>query len=259
MAETAARIHAFWCRIPSRVNFGDALTPWLIRRITGQHPLFLRPEDPRLKYFVVGSIIGYATGSCAVWGAGIMSCADSISPKARLLAVRGPLTRARALAQGVACPEIYGDPALLLPRFYQPAGAKMQDGALVPHFSDMPRLTLDRHQSYGLRLIDIQDPIETVIDRIAASTFVASSSLHGLIASHAYGVPAVWVKFRDLPSGDDSKFRDYYLSIGQEPPEPIRLASDRVDGRALAAKAALPARLPDLDRLWNACPFRRTS
>ena len=78
----------------------------------------------------------------------------------------------------------------------------------------MPRLKGRWRDSAQLQLIDIQDPIETVIDRIASCDCIASSSLHGLIVSHAYGVPAVWIKFRDLPSGDDVKFHDYYLSLG---------------------------------------------
>src|SRR5262249_1403641 len=157
MSESEARIHAFWCRLPSRANFGDALTPWLIRRIAGRHPIFVRPEDPRPKFFVVGSVIAYATRACTVWGAGIMDSSDPISPAARLLAVRGPLTRARAIARGVECPEIYGDPALLLPRFYQPAAGERSRGGLVGHFSDMPRLVSHGRVPEEFQLIDIQD------------------------------------------------------------------------------------------------------
>ena len=116
MSAELNRIHAFWCRTPSRPNFGDALTPWLIRRMTGQHPTFVRPEDRREKYLVVGSIIGFAGRASTVWGSGIMNRDDQVSPDARLLAVRGPLTRARALACGADCADVYGDPATLLPR-----------------------------------------------------------------------------------------------------------------------------------------------
>src|SRR5262245_31354546 len=111
-------VRAFWCRIPSRANFGDAVTPWLIRRITGRVPMFTAPEAPALKYFVTGSIIAHAGRHSTVWGSGIMNWSDAISSEAALVAVRGPLTRERALACGAACPEVYGDPALLLPRFY---------------------------------------------------------------------------------------------------------------------------------------------
>jgi len=249
-------IPAFWCRIPSRANFGDALTPWLIRRIGGADPIFVRATDPRPKLIAVGSTIAYAARGDTVWGAGIIATNDSISPAARLLAVRGPLTRARALACGAECPEIYGDPALLLPRLHQPPAGEREGLGLVAHYSDRPRLGAVWGRTPGVRPIDIQGRIETVIDQIAASRAVASSSLHGLIVSHAYGVPAVWIKFRDLAFGDDSKFRDYYLSMGETPPEPVSVTYERADPDRLAECATLPAGHPDLDLLWRACPFR---
>lgn len=254
-ADAPRRIHAFWCTIPSRPNFGDALTPWLIRRLTGRHPTFVRPEDRRHKYFVTGSIMSYAGAHCSVWGCGIMNRNDYVSPEAELLAVRGPLTRARALECGADCPEVYGDPALLLPRLYSP---RMEGRGLVgvmPHLSDMPRLAGGWRASGELRLIDPQGRVEKVIDQLASCEFVISSSLHGIIASHAYGVPAVWVKFRDLPRGDDSKFHDYFHSIGQEP-SPVLLGYDRIDAGELATRASSPAAGFDLELLWQSCPFR---
>jgi hypothetical protein len=251
------RIHAFWCTIPSRPNFGDGLTPWLIRRLTGQHPFFVRPEDPRHKYLITGSIVSYARENCSVWGCGIMSRDDFISPSARLLGVRGPLTRARAIECGAECPEVYGDPGLLLPRLYTPRPNERRFVCgLIPHFSDGPRLSAIGQLSGAVRLIDIQDPIEKVIDQIASCEFVASSSLHGIIASHAFGIPAVWVKFRDLPSGDDSKFHDYFQSIGQTPPVPVRLEYNHVDPDYLAQWVTPAVVNLDLEPLWQACPFR---
>lgn len=249
-------VHAFWCRIPSLPNFGDALTPWLITRLTGQYPVFVRPEDPRPKYLVVGSTISYAGAGCTVWGAGIIRASDLISPKARLLAVRGPLTRVRAIECGAHCPKVYGDPALLLPRFYRPAVRERRGIGLVAHFSDKPHLAAHWHAIKGLRLIDIQDPIESVIDQIASCEIIASSSLHGIIVSHAYGIPAVWVKFRDSPRTNDSKFHDYFLSIGQNPPSPAVLDYGGRDAGKLTRQVPLaPVRL-DLGALWESCPFR---
>jgi hypothetical protein len=250
---------AFWCRIPSRPNFGDALTPWLIHRITGRHPRFVPPGDSREKFFVSGSIMEYTQACCTVWGSGILARHDPISPAAKLLAVRGPLTRARARQCGADCPEVYGDPALLLPRLYRPAVKEGRGAGLVAHFSDSVRLALLPRDTRRLRLIDVQDPIETVIDGIVSSEFVASSSLHGLIVSHAYGIPAVWVQFRPLPGGDGSKFADYFLSVGLDPPDPVPLAYDHIDPGPLARHAVLPANTVNLQRLWNACPFRGDS
>jgi pyruvyltransferase len=251
------RIAAFWCRIPSRPNFGDALTPWLIRQISGQYPQFRWPSDGRHKFLAVGSIVGMANATSTVWGAGIMNLSDDICPMATLLAVRGPLTRARALACGAACPETYGDPALLLPRFYAARPSDRFRLGLAPHFSDMPRLRSIRSGARDLCLIDMQDPIKQVVDQIASCQIVASSSLHGLIASHAYGIPAVWVQFRPLPSGDDSKFHDYFLAMGQQPPEPVRLDYELSHLDGLEDRATLPPSAFDVEPLWQACPFRR--
>lgn len=256
MLRSPQSIDAFWCRVPSRPNFGDALTPWLIRKICGRSPRYLYPDDPKLKYFVTGSIMGYTDPNCIVWGAGIMNRNDIISSRARILAVRGPLTFRRAEECGAECADIFGDPALLLPRFYRPPVDKKQGVGIIPHFSDLPRLAAVWRPSAELRLIDIQAPVEAVIEQINRCEWIASSSLHGIIASHAYGIKATWLKFRELPSGDGSKFLDYYLSAGVSDPCPAVSAYDRIDLDALAPHAFLPTALPDTDRLWRACPFR---
>lgn len=248
-------IYAFWCRIPSRPNFGDALTPWLIRRICGRSPRYLSPNDPKSKYFVTGSIMGYTGSNCIVWGAGIMNRNDIISPQARILAVRGPLTFKRAEECGAECADTFGDPALLLPRIYRPRAEKKQGVGIIPHFSDLPRFADAWRSSKEFRLIDIQAPVEAVIDQINRCEWIASSSLHGIIASHAYGIKAVWLKFRDLPSGDGSKFLDYYLSADVPNSSPIVSDYDRIDLDALAPHAFLPTELPDAEQLWQSCPF----
>jgi hypothetical protein len=245
--------------MPSPPNFGDALTPWLIHRLSGQYPKFVRPDDPREKHFVTGSIMEYTCVACTVWGSGIMSRHDPIFRDAKLLAVRGPLTRARALECCVECPEVYGDPALLLPKLYSPAPVARRGVGLIAHFSDKPRLAASLGKMQDLKLIDIQRPIESVIDRIVSCDIVASSSLHGLITSHAYSIPAVWVQFRPLPNGDGTKFVDYFLSVGLERPSPLRLEYGHVDLDLLARHALLPTFRLDLERLWNACPFRGAS
>ena len=247
-------IFAFWCRIPSRGNVGDRLTPWLVQKITGRYPVFVRPEDGVIKYFVSGSILEYAREQCVIWGTGIISRHDYVSRQATFLAVRGPITRQVALAQGAECPEVYGDPALLLPRFYRPSAKVHLGVGLIPHYSDLPHL-LGRDDR-EIDLISVLSPVERFVDQVCTHEFIASSSLHGLIISHAYGIPAAWIKFRDLPSGDDSKFYDYFASIGLHDVQPLRVRASDLDSSQLARHVCLPANCPDLDLLWENCPFR---
>jgi hypothetical protein len=249
------RVRAFWCRTPSRANFGDALTPWLIRRVTGRLPAYAAPDDPRPKVLVTGSVIAYAGPGCTVWGAGAMTSCDRVSPHAAVRAVRGPLTRQRVLAGGAECPEVYGDPALLLPRFIRPASAPPAGVGLAPHFSDRPRLVARWAGSSEVRLLDLQSPVEAVVAQLTACELVLCSSLHALIACHAYGVPAVWVEFRDLPSGDRTKFHDHQLAAGLDRQPPVRVGADDLDVDGLACWAQRPERV-DVDTLWGACPFR---
>jgi hypothetical protein len=250
-------IHAFWCRFPSNANFGDALTPWIIRKITGHYPVFSWPAELVQKYIVMGSIIQYAQENCTVWGAGIMSRDDTISPKAKLLMVRGPLTRRRALECGADCPDVYGDPALLLPMLYQPltAGIKTQIG-VIPHYFDKPKVAARWKPSARLLLIDIQQRVETVVNQITSCEYIVSSSLHGLIVANAYGLPSLWVEFDSKLIGDGSKFRDYFLSIGQEPYEPVQLGRGPIDPDKLVERMS-PPRQADLNSLLEACPFRK--
>lgn len=252
------RIYAFWCRIPSRANFGDALTPWIIKQVTGRYPWFARPAWPVEKYMVTGSVVEYAREHCTVWGAGIIARDDRVCSQAKLVAVRGPLTRARAIECGAECPEVYGDPALLLPRLYQPQTNRRRVMGVIPHFSDHARVAAAWKESDEIQLIDIQSTVESVIEQINSCELIISSSLHGLIASHAYGVPAAWVKFKDLPYGDDTKFHDYFLSVRQDRHEPVRLGYQNINPDKLALHVRQPVIDLDLERLWKACPFRRS-
>lgn len=255
MSAAADIPRAFWCRIPSRPNFGDALTPWLIHRLSGHYPRFTQPQAPQAKYLVCGSIAAFAGPACTVWGSGLMWRDDPISPAARFLAVRGPRTRARALACGADCPEAYGDPALLLPRLIAPCARPHGQPGFVPHFADRAHLDLGWAESQGLRLIDIQQGVEAVIDAITACGWIISSSLHGLIVAHAYGVPAVWASLRPLPSGDGSKFADHFEALGASVPAPYALRQhERIDLERLRQLAWCPASI-DTEALWRCCPF----
>jgi hypothetical protein len=57
------------------------------------------------------------------------------------------------------------------------------------------------------------DPL-AVIDHMRKFSPILSSSLHGIILAHAYGIPAAWVRLSDKLFGDGVKFADYADSVG---------------------------------------------
>lgn len=159
---------------------------------------------------------------------------------------------------GFDCPDRFGDPGLLLSRvFPQNARAATHRIGLIPHFVDLPAFR-DIDLADGVRLIDVTQPVEKVAAAIASCEATISSSLHGLIVSHAYGVPSMWCKSVEPIHGDDSKFYDHYGALEVGPPEvaPTSVWRDHATVRVLDYASA-----PSISRCVNdlvaTCPFGR--
>lgn len=201
----------WWPRAPRPGNLGDVLTPAILRGL-GVEARWTPHQ--RADLLAIGSIIRFARPGQSVWGSGAMRRSDPVSPRARYLAVRGPFTRDSILRDGGTCPEVYGDPALLVSRFHDRPVEKRHDVGVVPHYVDERDV---RRKHRGLSVISPlrANPLE-VVDEIRACRAILSSSLHGIIVAHAYGIPAAWVRFSDKLNGDDVKFADYAASVGVE-------------------------------------------
>src|SRR3990167_741723 len=120
-------------------NFGDRLTPWLIENIRGERPTWVSQTFDAEYYVASGSILNLANEHAKEWGAGLASFNDNVNDRAQIYAVRGPLTRAKALASRAKCPAVYGDPAILLPMFLPKKIEKIHDIGLIPHYVDQFR------------------------------------------------------------------------------------------------------------------------
>ena len=63
------------------------------------------------------------------------------------------------------------------------------------------------------KVIDLHTKeVKSVIDEITSCMRIVSSSLHGIIVAHAYGIPALWVQ-NNYVDTDGFKFYDYFSSV----------------------------------------------
>lgn len=239
-------------------NWGDKLNPILAGKISGG-PVF---HPSRVKgyrgpiYSMIGSHLRLSTRRHVIWGTGFIDSHDTIkAPPAKVCAVRGPLSRQRLRALGIDCPAVYGDAALLYPLFYFPKVAKKFDLGIIQHFREQDTTPLpEKNSRLKVNVISITAGIDEVVDQILSCRKIASSSLHGIIAAHAYGVPAVWVKFSDCPLGDDFKFRDYWSCLGHKAVRPLQ--GDAAWNCESIYEHDCPIRKTiDLAALIDACPF----
>lgn len=225
-------------------NFGDELSPYIVEKITGRKVLSAGREEPAL--YAIGSLLNYDVlhGNNVVWGTGLISETSArilpklfpfkrnipiliqrlekvSSEKSLITAVRGRLTRDVLTKAGHDCPDVYGDPGILL---------------------STPTRT-----------------VETIIAEICQCGKIISSSLHGLILAHTYGVPARWIqlKGRRLHQSQSFKFLDYFSGIGVQPPAPIVICPNLTNLSALRNIEAPSVDILDyrLDQLLKAFPY----
>jgi pyruvyltransferase len=159
------------------------------------------------------------------------------------------------VAQGVECPEVYGDPALLLPRFLPTPHAPRYDVGVVPHYIDKRSAWLEKiAHDPRVRILDIEAGVSEFVEEVNSCAVILSSSLHGLICADAYRIPTVWIALSDEIIGGEFKFRDYRLSTGDARMEVIRVERETSLGKIVAAASLSPLNI-DLTKLLLACPF----
>lgn len=211
-----------------QANFGDAIGPWLIELITGRpahNVIDASPEQHGI--MTVGSIItDMNRPNMTIWGSGLLGplrphvvARLEKRPPRLITAVRGALTRNELVTElGWNVPEIFGDPALLLPRFVTPSPPlhRAATPAIVPHYShkSLVSASVQSGEDEHFSIVDVGEPVEKVVAQIANSKSVVSTSLHGLILAQAYGVPWTWLRLVDKALvGDEFKFRDFFSTL----------------------------------------------
>ena len=267
------KIRLFWwneikMQGKSKENYGDLLGKYLVEKISQKEAVWSKPSKFSIHdffspiYVTIGSILTHVNKKCIVWGSGIVSKEYPIK-KGEFLAVRGPQTRNHLIKQGYQVPEVFGDPALLLPKYYNPKIEKEYASGIIPHYSDYNKVKDFYKDDNSILLIDLMtNDVDKTTDEILKCRKIVSSSLHGIIVAHAYGIPAVWQKFSGNIFGDDIKYQDYFESV-----KISSYKSDIIDVKMnmeelvnlFKGKDTLPKKevLNELcDGLMTVCPFK---
>lgn len=230
-------------------NYGDWLSPYIISRLTGcnieqcfgngfpikyavknhlkkilgrPYDMFLFPWEKNI--IAIGSIMSRANYGSKIWGTGILDPSLPIKG-GNVYAVRGELTlqtlkskkhKHLRFRDDIAI----GDPGMLIPLFIAPSSKKCELG-LIPHFSEIEYFR--KHYEGKVKIIDLRSKdVEEVTKTISSCRKVISTSLHGLIVAHSYGIPALWIEHEELHQGTHGfKFRDYFSSVNIPEYEPL--------------------------------------
>jgi len=204
-------VDAYWWT--GRCNFGDLLTPYLLRSY-GYLPVLTPPESCRL--VSTGSILHHIPREYdgIVLGSGAITDEKPLGfPRATILALRGPKTRDLL---GAPHNVALGDPGLLADRLVRPPSERRYEIGIVPHFEDGadPRIgELLRRHPRDICVIEVRREPRSVIREIGACRYILSSSLHGLVVGDTLGIPSAWLEFSDRVIGKGFKFLDYYAAL----------------------------------------------
>lgn len=234
-----SRVSLYWYRTLS--NFGDSFSPLVVRHLLGCE---IAPAGKwNCDLVAEGSVLGFTllrTGDrvrgwlnrnlrrpLRVWGSGLLfslggGARKTLIRRPSFLALRGSRTYAALRACGLigARADIaLGDPGVFMPEVLAVAADGRWRRGLVLHAiswetGDAPRFAREHPD---IRLIDPRRPPHEVVRDIAGCREVFSSSLHGLVAADALGIPNRWVSL-ETPDADATvnrfKFDDYYSAFG---------------------------------------------
>ncbi|NMH60515.1 polysaccharide pyruvyl transferase family protein [Alteromonas ponticola] len=243
----------WWEPKDQRPNIGDYVAYDLVSRILSMKGQFIKnKKDSRHKLMTVGSVLHFANTGDTVWGTGLnkkMADERNRFEDLDVRAVRGPLTREYLIKRGINVPEVYGDPAILLPSFYPKSlmrNSKLKrDFIVVNHMND----DMQKYRGYESHLVTPMQYPGSFIEQIVNAGRVISSSLHGVIIAEAYGVPAV---FFDSNSGESMfKYQDYYQGTGRST---VPKVSSIEEGLSLPVMSP-PDFTPIAKKLYSAFPF----
>ena len=215
------------------MNLGDELSRYIVEKLSGDSVTYCNPFSlkkflrnhlsavkqrisghkdriPNLLAFsrkrvliAVGSLIEHSTPHCIVWGTG-MAQKEILPTGGEFLITRGYESKKLLEAHGFDVKSsLAGDPALLMPRIFHPWVEKVKGRiGVIPHVSEFEELSNRFKGKDKFELIDFRTRnVESILCKLLSCELVYSSSLHGIILSHAYGIDCIRFKNNALGGG----------------------------------------------------------
>lgn len=204
-------------------NAGDIFNKDLIKFLYKQDPFITRNEGSKL--LLVGSIASVIKENDIIngigWKGNDLSEISEHIKNATVYGVRGPLTKELFIKYNADLSNLKFelDPGLLIKEVYNLSikNNTNTQTVFIPHYKDeeiykgvFPK---------GFKHVRIDNHPKTIAKEIMKSKIVYTSSLHGIVFSHALNKPCVFV----APQSNEPifKYEDYFLSINIEMPKPL--------------------------------------
>ncbi len=257
---SVSMIKLFWY---NNNNFGDEISPYIVEKLSGDKVCFRQTLSLRhllinsaksinqcikgnfsiakkLMAFsfkpvliAVGSLLESSTPKSICWGTGMAQRA--IKPTGgRFIITRGFLSKKVLEEYGYHVEStIAGDPAILMPLLFNPAvNVQQRCVGIIPHVSEYRSICQLLDGVNSIKVVDFRTAdVEKTICLLKSFSVVYSSSLHGLILCHAYGIPCIWFQNNSLPGGN-FKFYDYFSAVHIKPYTPLTITEVR-EGKRL--------------------------
>lgn len=182
------------------------------------HRLGIRNKDdlPPGAVALVGSLIAAVTDArCTIVGGGLInSNRRTYGPECDIRAVRGFLTKTIVMRDAGQNPEVIGDPGLLLSALEPlPCVADRKPLGFIVHTVDREEF-VRRYPQHEADIVDNYASRAEFVRQLANYRAVASTSLHGCIFAHSFGIPVAPFVLTDAVFGGDFKFQDHYSALG---------------------------------------------
>jgi len=236
-------------------NWGDIIAPTIIKHFSKSDKIDATNEKVESKLVSIGSVMLAARPNDLIWGTGCIEYNQYLPDLKRVnvFATRGPLTRTHLLHLGHSVPEVYGDPGLLYPMVYNPKVENTHEWGIIPHYMDLNNPIVKHLIDSGVKLIDICAGEREFVDQLKSVNKVISSSLHGLIAADAYGIPNARISLNGNIVGGDFKYQDYALSVNRRYWGAIKLTKE-TDLTSIKLNTEIDW---DADKLLNNAPWNK--